>query len=656
MSDTIRFDTSPFAGIGRGRDGRLDSSDPLAQPVDVRRTDGDTIDGKTMVSRRHIDFLQHQIRWRWLLDSYEGGDRYRNATYGPDRMGLPLRNLFRHRREYPDPQQFPTVYGGFAGGLAATSGDAPAVGYGPYPGMLGADPGALAKDDDYEMRRARTPVPEFVAEAVEIHLSKVYDQEVTRDGPADLVEWWKDVDGAGTPIDDWMSETVAPLLLVVGTLCVCLDHPRLPPGVRPEDIRSRDDEIAYGLDRVVASYILPENMVWWDTDPAGRITVCLVREYEKASKRQDFDPGTGREIDSEEKSDRGEQWRANYERFRYWDNRESILFSFDGEILERLPHSFGRVPIVRLTDLKKHRTPGIGKSRYEAIAELQREYYNRDSELILSDTLQAHPLLSGPEDYCKADNTLSIGPGYVLPKKKNSESGTYEGWEYTSPDKDPAASLRTNKQDLIDMKDRRACLTKPVGAAHGHGAGQGTGTVAQSGISKKIDSATGHKFLASIAKSLAKAERFLAEYALLVLRNRIPTPADRETIRVVYPAKFELESAAELIDGLTNMQRSFALAGQAPKTESLGYKSIVRQLLQGLPDEEYAALDHEIDELLTKKAREAGGEGQPALPPPGITDRAEAMAGRGSEESLAGTDPVGQSASTLIGNTTPSVP
>ncbi len=123
------------------------------------------------------------------------------------------------------------------------------------------------------------------------------------------------------------------------------------------------------------------------------------------------------------------------------------------------------MPIVRLIDLKKHRTPNIGKSRYEAIAEYQREYYNRDSELILSDTLQAHPFLSGPEDFCKADNTLSVGPGYVLPKKKNVENGTYRVGTIVSPSKDPADSLRKNKADLIDLKDRRACLIKPAGSS-----------------------------------------------------------------------------------------------------------------------------------------------------------------------------------------------
>jgi hypothetical protein len=302
-------------------------------------------------------------------------------------------------------------------------------------------------------------------------------------------------------------------------------------------------------------------------------------------------------------------------------------------------------------DLKKHRTPTIGKSRYEAIAELQREYYNRDSELILSDTLQAHPLLSGPEDYCKADNTLSIGPGYVLPKKKSSENGSYEGWEYTSPPKDPSASLRQNKQDLIDLKDRRACLTKPAGVTTGSGGGYGGSTVAQSGISKQLDAAAGHKLLASIAKSFARSERFIAEYAMLVLRDRAITCEERDEIRVVYPSRFELFSASELIDGFTRLQVSFKSAGAAPKTEALGYKSIIRQLLLGLPDEEYAALDAEIDQLLKEKGGSAGPSTE--LLPAGITDLSEAFDGSGSSEAGGGTDPTGLSAGTMVGNFIP---
>jgi len=645
MPRKLPTNTAPPAGLGQGRDGSM-VPDGTGNAALVRLVAQDrALDGRLVVQRRHVDWLEHQIRWRWLLDSYEGGDRYRNAVYGPDRKGLPCRNLFRHRREYPDPQQYPTVYQGFAGFMGMVNTQTQDVAYGPYPGMLGADPAATAQDDDYELRRSRTPVPEFVAEAVEIHLGKVYDQEVAREGPADLTAWWDDVDGRGTPVDDWMRETVAPLLLVLGCLDICVDHPKAAPG---QKVVTRADELALGLDTCVASYILPVNMVWWRTDSAGRYLECLVREYQDPSDRIDIDK-RGNAIDIEDQGQIGSEWRKNYVRYRLWRSDESILYSFDGDkVIERVPHNFGRVPIVRLIDLKKHRTPTVGKSRYEAIAELQREFYNRDSELILSDTLQAHPFLSGAEDFCKADNTLSVGPGYVLPMKKNPETGAYQGWEFVSPPKDPAESLRKNKDDLVDMKDRRACLTKPAGAA-----GTGSGTVSQSGVSKQLDAHTGHKLLVSIAKSLAKAERFIAEYACMVLRGKPVEPKEREQIQITYPARFELHDAGTLIDGTTKLQLVLESVGNAPETEQALISATVRQLLVGLGDDEYQAIDDEIELLVETKSKIK--EQTRELTVDAITDRSEAMRGAGSAEEAGGEDPTGQSGGTMISNMIPSV-
>jgi hypothetical protein len=638
--DWPRKATSSPPGKGIRRAGR-----PEADTAGAReeRTSDPDLDGKLVVQRRHVDWVEHQIRWRWLLDSFEGGERYRNAVYGPDRRGMPARNLFRHRREYPDPQMLPNVYQGFAGFLGSVNAQTRDVGYGTYPGMIGADPAATAQDDDYEYRRSRTPVPEFVAEAVEVHLAKVYDQEVRREGPDDLVAWWKDVDGRGTPIDDWMRETVAPLLLVLGCIDVCLDRPKAPPG---EKIATRADELRLGLDRCVASYILPQNMVWWRLDAAGRYRECLVREYTDPSDRVDCDK-SGNAIDPEESGNVGEGWRKDYVRWRLWRPDESILFSYDGdEVIERVPHSFGCVPIVRLVDLSKHRTPHIGKSRYEAIAEYQREYYNRDSELILSDTLQAHPFLSGAEDFCKADSTLSVGPGYVLPMKKNPEGNGYQGWEFVSPPKDPAESLRRNKQDIVDMKDRRACLMKPAGAVTGT-------TTSQSGISKQLDAVAGHKLLASIAKALAKAERQLAEYAAMVLRNKPLRRELRGEIQVVYPARFELFGASEMTGNLLLLQKALAHAGEAPDTEREILRTIVRQTLLGLSDADYAHLDAEIAGMVESKSRLK--ERHRDIVPEGITSRAEAMEGPGSAEQAAGEDPTGQSGGTMVSNLTPAV-
>src|SRR5262249_38045126 len=155
--------------------------------------------------------------------------------------------------------------------------------------------------------------------------------------------------------------------------------------------------------------------------------------------------------------------------------------------------------------------------------------------------------LSGAEDFCKADNTQSVGPGYVLPMKKNPDGKNYQGWEFVSPPKDPAESLRRNKQDISDLKDRRAGLMKPAGAVAG-------APPAQSGISKQLAAVAGHKLLVSIAKSLAKAERLLADYALVVLRNGPPGRELRDQIKVVYPARFELSAAPEMTENLLRLQ------------------------------------------------------------------------------------------------------
>jgi hypothetical protein len=604
-------------------------------------------DGRQIVERRHVDWLEHQLRWRFFLDSYEGGDRYRNAVYGPDRKGMPIRNLLRHRREYPDPQQFPTNYEGFPGASSMTNAGTGAMSaaIGPWPGMLGADPGATAQDDDYEMRRARTPVPEFVAEAIGIHLGKLYDQEVDREGPPELVEWWKDVDGRGTDVDDWMRETVAPLLMTLGNLDIVLDHPKAPAN---EKIVTRADEMRLGLDTCVASYILPENMVWWRIDATGRYEECLVREYVDPADRMDKD-SKGNAIDPDSKTAVSANWRKSYIRFRLWNATESVLYSFDGDDeIERIPHPFGRVPIIRLIDLKKHRTETVGKSRNEQVAELQRAYYNQLSELILNAILQGHPFLSGPTRFLKGDETMSVGPAYALPRHYNVDTGTVEDWCYVAPTNDPQVAMRQNLTDIIDRIDRAACLTKPAGAA-----GTKASTVSQSGVSKQLDATTGHKLLTSIAKSLAKAETCIAEYALMVLRSRPVTPADRQSIDVSYPARFDLNDAATLVDGTTKLQLVMESCGNAPETEQALMSATVRQLLVGLDDETYQAIDDEIELLVQTKAKLK--EQIHELKGDMVDSQADALAGAGDKASAAGQDPTGEAGGTLVGNAVPAV-
>jgi hypothetical protein len=523
----------------------------------LRLPDGRTID------RPHTEWLLFQLRWRWLLDSWEGGEAYRMAVYGFDIHGMPVRNLIRHKREYPS---------SFDASFSPQSGRPP-----------GSDQANQATDDDYELRRARTPVPTFVAEAVEAHLARIFSREVHRDGPERLVGWWRNVDGRGTTIDQWMSATVAPLLLVLGQLDIILDHPPLPEG---ELVQSRADEVRLGLDTCVASYVLPENLVWWTLDRLGNYRECLIREIQ---------------------DDAVVLWR-------YWNSRSWMLFDQAGTVRTGpVDHPFGRVPIVRVFDRRRPRFRNIGLPRYEVIAELQREYYNRDSELILSDTTQAHPLLQGPEDYVQPDGTVPIGPNWLLPKKKNASGGgvTYEGFDVVQFPKDGAESIRLNKADLRDAADRAALLLKPAGA----GATTGV-TVAQSGISKRLDQAAGNYLLSKIAAMLGRAERQVAELALVVLDDGTGTSANsglsegaapRQSIKVHYPTQFDLFTAEELARTIVQFQGILAAAGNAPETEGELLQKLIRLMLPGLEDEEYAEFDAEIEGYLQSRAVAAEG-------------------------------------------------
>ncbi|MDE2509056.1 MAG: hypothetical protein KGM43_17770 [Planctomycetota bacterium] len=525
--------------------------------------------GKKVVIRRHPEWREHQLRWRWLLDSLEGGERYRQAIYGYDTRGLPIRNLIRHKREYPDPRDMIDTGIGFLGPIIEDSNAYPnssrEIGEGYH-----RDPAALASDDDYELRRARTPVPTFVAETLDTHLSRIYAREVKRGGPEDLVAWWRDVDGRGTTIDQWMIETLAPLLLLLGQIDVLMDHPAAPEG---EDVETRADMLRLGLDRCIASCILPENMLWWRLDPHDRRYLeCLVRENHQVDDRSKV-------------------------YYRLWTADEWTLYNEEGEVVAAAAHPFRRVPIIRLFDGRKPRCRNIGQSRYESIAERQREYYNRDSELILSDTTQAHPLLQGPEDFVQADGTIPIGPSWLLPKKKNSQGGTvsYEGFDVVDFPKDAAESIRKNKADIRDDVDRDSALVKSTGREG----------VAQSGLSKMLDFSDGNNRLAKIAKVLAKAEVLLAELARWVCSDGAVDLNDNVEIVVVYPAEFDLYTAADVAAATGEFQKIVAAAGSLPKTEWQLLTRLVRLSLPGLGDAQYTECDEEIAQYLEARSQPA---------------------------------------------------
>jgi len=691
---------STSTGVPYGRaPARGQAPDIVREYVDsAKKPSQDDKPGKEIVRRRHQVWKENQINWKWLMDSYTAGKRYREATYGPDRRGLPLRNLIRHKREYPDSQLFPNNYQGFAG-TGSVLASAAGVQTGPWPGMLGAHQNATAWDDDFEYRRARTPVPEFVMEAIEIHLGKIYGQNVTREGPPELMDWWKDVDNAGTSADRWFKKKAAPLLLQLGCLDIVCDRPAPPPGAG--EITNEQQVKDHGLDRCAVSMILPQNMVWWRNDPAKNYLECLVREFCSA----DDDPeAIDDESDAGNVDTVGGGSLANphaIERFRHWTAEGWTLYSADGDLLDRGFHDYGRVPIHRYYDIELT-DEMLGKSQYESTAACQAEFYNRDSELVLNDTLQSSPILSMPEEFCKGDQTIAVGIGNVLPMKRLGQEGDQTGYQapvYVSPPKDPAESLRTNKNDIRDVVDRRNCLTKIAGTP-----GTTGGTVAQSGISKQHDAHSAEAKLNNIAETLAIFERGVAEQAMLCINNRLPTRAERAAIKVVYANRYQLRSATDLLNDLNLLAQAIQMiemaatgeptpaegsnlspGGQqpakkpgasgttptskpatAPSPPSIPdlQKSIVASRKCPMPTfigqilmEVAGAMLNNPDEITKRQIKEEIGAWvlTNRIVQPGVESNDEAFAGSGSDESRGGEDPTGVTASTAVSPSAPAV-
>lgn len=565
-----------------------------------------------LIRRRHGEWLEFEKRWRWLMDSYEGGQRYRDAVYGTDRRGMPVRNLVMHKREYPDPKEIGWLQGNaiYPAGLATGAANPTATA-----NTSNVDMAQYANDSDYELRRARTPVPTFVREAVECHLGKVYKSEPKRDGPDALKEWWGDVDGLGTSIGDWMESLVAPLFLVLGQLDVIVDHPPAPQGARVE---TKADSDRLGLGRAVASYILPENMLWWRLDERGRYAEAVVQEF-------DDSPGYNATDGAQDLETPVAQTR-----YRHWTSAGWTLYNAEAEAIDSGDHSFGRVPIVRIFDRRKPRCRNVGQSRYEAIAEHQREYYNRDSELILSDTAQAHPLLQGPEDFIQSDGTVPIGPNWLLPKKKSSTGGTvhYEPFECVEFPKDGAESIRTNKHDLRDAIDRDARMTKPAGVR-----GTGATTVAQSGVSKALDHVEGHDLMVKVSASLGRFEATLAELVLIVLGDGTVDQAALGAIDIVYPTSFDLLTGDDVAQATVDFQGILSASGACPEFEVPALQLMARDMFKGRSQDFYDEVDAAIQRAVDANAATRGqlaeatlADSRVAVPDPKPAGNAEADA------------------------------
>jgi hypothetical protein len=531
-------------------------------------------DIQKFIKRRHPEFGWFVETSRWILDTLEGGEQYRDARYGTDRFGKEVRNLVRSRREYP------------LGGIAELDwwGDLPPP---DSPSRREIAEYNRACDDEYELRRRRTPIPHFLDEYIEKILSNIYQQEITRNLPVVVERWAKDVDGRGSTLAEFMRNTLGRLLIALGHVDVYADH---PPAPAAEPIETRGDQVRAGLASCMVRYILPENMLWWRLDGASRYyTEALVKEYT-------FDKNDDSIV----------------VRIRHWTSGDWVLWDADGEEVARGEHSYGIVPIVRVFDRRRLRLDHTGQPRLYPIVDLSKVFYNEESELVASDTTHNFPILQGPPVQNRPGEQQSVFLSrFAMLTRQPDSNGTLNGYDFVQPSTNNAEFMQSRQADLRDRMDMVVGLNRPMGAVE-------KGHVSQSGISKAFDQDDASKMFASIAASLSDAEWEVAVLAARVLTDGKFSKQEIDKIEIIYPNRFNLLKFDDLAGMSDTIQKyvdspSFA---KIPELDRRTLRTMYRGIHPDLNEDTYAKIDKQIDDLISQAVESR--KSAPKVPGPGI--------------------------------------
>lgn len=172
---------------------------------------------KKRLRQTHPTYAALQADWQFYLDSYMGGEHYRQKDY-----------LFRHLRESPK---------------------------------------------NYEDRKQRAVYPNYSRKVIDINSAFIFKDPIKRDSDdPGFEEFQSNADRKGTPLTQIMAEQVGKLGMVAGHAVAVVDVPR-EAGVA----RTRRDDQLLGIRPYVSVYT-PLDVVDWSIDARGAYRWIRVRE------------------------------------------------------------------------------------------------------------------------------------------------------------------------------------------------------------------------------------------------------------------------------------------------------------------------------------------------------------------------------------------
>jgi hypothetical protein len=457
----------------------------------------------------HPDYSAHVDHWQLMIDAFEGTGGFADGDY-----------LWPYRNELPD---------------------------------------------DYNKRQKMARYHNYVETIIDLYVQHVFTREPDRQTDnEDLREWWDDVDGHGTPMTDFLRQTVA-LALAAGHTGILMDSTTdAPVGPAKADQRSRPFLTRY----------LATSIVDWRTQDSEVIGIKL-REAVPSGGIADPVPEGDEAL-----------------QYLLWDEEGWARYNNNGELLDGGLPGLGLVPFEVLRPKPSILRPFMGRSLFSHGRIIQ-ALYNRMSEEDEVLRNQAFSLL-----------TISVGEnGDVEAAKKQvgSEIGTSRALvsqgeaKYISPDMAVPAQVRENILQIIREMYRVAHMRYERDSLQ-----------AESAEAIRLQFKELNEMLQGLANELQRVEHQLAWFYFAWTQ---PTPEaaeaayDAANVTIQYPQEFFL---ADLILDLEGWSQAIAM-GLGVTMEKRLKKKAVRRLEPELQPEEAAKIDAEIDALPSQQEQAQQG-------------------------------------------------
>lgn len=437
----------------------------------------------------------------------------------------------------------------------------------------------------YTRRRQLARYENFAATLLDLFVDYQYAKPITRRVEADgfgdpggaLLDWWRDVDGMGTHIDDWLKQQQV-LTNLYGHIFVVMD--RLPPVTRvfsltPAGQKTRPTTLA-DLGRPVLRRYIPVDVWDWLTQ---RNQLMAIKAVEPVDRGSLIDPLPF----ADDTTDRTLQVR-----YYLWTPDRWESYDAQGSGHRQGQHGMGELPVHVWRAHHRARIPVLGRGLLRD-GSLFRDHFNLISErrAILREQTFSMLAVGLGQDESVTGARMNLGEQHSL-----SSVAFYKGdIKFVAPPDGPAATYA----DELASVERK--MFRMVGLPWDNDSRD-----AESAESRRIKAADLNARLASLADNTEKLDYWIARmfYQAVEGGPRGLTLFDAAGITIRHPDNFDVLDMVAKAEGM----KSVIDIGVGPTATRLLRASLVECALPDLDDETRAIIERELEEEASRETRQ----------------------------------------------------